>query len=108
MCFEQRLDLILVYIYFSSEKQRLISKTPRGGFGPPTLRLTVECSTIELPGNFGTTHFHFAQCWSKLPRPPHLLGVLRISFALIRANTQPLSYRGISNFALQNYRAGKT
>ena len=24
---------------------------PRGGFEPPTFRLTAECSTIELPGN---------------------------------------------------------
>ena len=25
---------------------------PRGGFEPPTFRLTAECSTIELPGNW--------------------------------------------------------
>jgi hypothetical protein len=29
--------------------QRILA--PRGGFEPPTFRLTAECSTIELPGN---------------------------------------------------------
>jgi hypothetical protein len=28
---------------------------PRGGFEPPTFRLTAECSTVELPG-IRTTH----------------------------------------------------
>ena len=32
---------------------------PRGGFEPPTFRLTAECSTIELPGNRATTLFSF-------------------------------------------------
>ena len=32
---------------------------PRGGFEPPTFRLTAECSTIELPGNRATHLFSF-------------------------------------------------
>ena len=32
---------------------------PRGGFEPPTFRLTAECSTIELPGNRSTSSFSF-------------------------------------------------
>ena len=29
---------------------------PRDGFEPPARRLTVVCSTAELPGNISTTH----------------------------------------------------
>ena len=30
---------------------------PRDGFEPPARRLTVVCSTAELPGNISITHF---------------------------------------------------
>ena len=32
---------------------------PRGGFEPPTFRLTAECSTVELPGSCATPLFSF-------------------------------------------------
>src|SRR5882762_8362914 len=37
---------------------------PRGGFEPPTFRLTAECSTVELPGNWTaiSNHFNTLRC----------------------------------------------
>jgi hypothetical protein len=33
---------------------------PRDGFEPPTIRLTVERSTTELPGNVGALYQHLS------------------------------------------------
>ena len=38
---------------------------PRGGFEPPTFRLTAECSTIELPGNCAGLHSNTASRGTK-------------------------------------------
>jgi hypothetical protein len=40
---------------------------PRAGFEPATDRLTVDCSTTELPGNIAMTARAYSKCLLQLP-----------------------------------------
>ncbi len=54
--FESRpLHYLLLFLLFSSRERLWLpdseGRSQRGGVGFPSIRLTAECSTVELPGN---------------------------------------------------------